>query len=1295
MVVTANVASMKLWKCVVVLLLMVLVQISESLATIQVTYVIPNANSSDCPKGEHCTTLQQCIDRRECFKNNTMLVLLKGTHNMTLKYPNEYKGTTEHLQNFTMRGNTSRHSDLNYPPKPDVIVLCKGAGGFQFKFSIGLRFENLAFESCGTQVTKQLQLVHGTLAFYIVTDVVIESIRINNSAGFGIHAKNVYGEVNISNSIFSFNKGNENTYGGNAHFWYRECASNKSNTHITIKNSWFLNGSDSCQEKSSDRPNATGLTVMVDCSFIHVTVENITAEFNRASKGGNLAMAFVDQHNNTASISINDSRIGHGNADRGGGLTVWSEIKPSTESISCGYDLEKKVILVIDNTEFYDNFAKVGGGALYLSHYERRNVDCIIRKIKFRNCKFTHNVVHHSGSGAAAQITKYEMLGEYPHPEPQFEVSFKNTSFSKHQFVGSKPGNVFAQHGIINALSVGKLVLHNTNFTDNNSTAISLLSSNMVLRGHVIFENNVGFNGGALELCTSSVIIIENSTRTHIEFINNHAHKAGGAIYAEEPCLDAVPTCFFQPELNLTSALLGDCRLLNLSMRLTFIDNTACDAGDAIYNGAIEACYMQYNHRVHLESSVETWSSCIFNEIFDVSQQKALNNESYISSEPQRVCLCPNYKTKDCSVQNFKYNRTVFPGEPFNISVVAVGQMNGTVPAVVEASLSGNDSRDHILSGTTVGKSGQSCQNMTLAVGSNSSSSVFFCLSVQPPRWKYEVFPQVEVQIEKCPHGFSRNNSSKICTCDENLSAKWKLLCNDETFKYKRLEPMWIGDKDNVYLFSNCNHDYCNLQLLNQEDSLMVEDYKQCNFNRTGLICGACINNYSVVLGSSRCLQCSNNRLGPLLAAFAAAGIALFAFLFLFNFTVTEGTINGLIFYANIVHLNPDAFIRGNIIHPLSVLIAWFNLDLGIETCFFDGMDDYTKLWLQFAFVAYIWILGGTIIFLSRKYVIVTRFFGPNVTKVLATLFLLTFTKVGRTITKILSFSFIRGSTLSLWHVVSGFDGNIIYLSPKHVPLFVLGCSVALVFTFFGTTLMLIQFLQRGSTFKPLQWVERFRPFFEAFTGPCKDNYRFWPGLLFMCRGSLIVVSLLYQDPLNSLIRVTVIAAMSMFLLCLSCVTPKGVYKQWPLNVLECSFFLNLTVTSIGLLVLEAIKKKVIPFSDLDQHQYISSISISIAVLTFIGILTFHACVQLTSSRFLKRCIKRVTRRILHKLLTLPEPTSESLIINSRRANTEPPTLSIVTVEESTEDESTRLLSQYMPPVVGYNQYREPLLADD
>ena len=37
-----------------------------------------------------------------------------------------------------------------------------------------------------------------------------------------------------------------------------------------------------------------------------------------------------------------------------------------------------------------------------------------------------------------------------------------------------------------------------------------------------------------------------------------------------------------------------------------------------------------------------------------------------------------------------------------------------------------------------------------------------------------------------------------------------------------------------------------------------------------------------------------------------------------------------------------------------TIIVAWLNLDIGIDVSFIDGLDGYTKHWLQLAFPAYI-----------------------------------------------------------------------------------------------------------------------------------------------------------------------------------------------------------------------------------------------------------------------------------------------------------------------------------------------------
>ena len=97
-------------------------------------------------------------------------------------------------------------------------------------------------------------------------------------------------------------------------------------------------------------------------------------------------------------------------------------------------------------------------------------------------------------------------------------------------------------------------------------------------------------------------------------------------------------------------------------------------------------------------------------------------------------------------------------------------------------------------------------------------------------------------------------------------------------------------------------------------------------------MCAQCQQGLSTVLGSSNCKQCSNFYL-LLIIPIAIAGVVLVMMLFTFNLTVTNGIINTLIFYVNIISINYSLFCIDNN-SPDGTILSLLNLDLGIETCF-------------------------------------------------------------------------------------------------------------------------------------------------------------------------------------------------------------------------------------------------------------------------------------------------------------------------------------------------------------------------
>ena len=209
----------------------------------------------------------------------------------------------------------------------------------------------------------------------------------------------------------------------------------------------------------------------------------------------------------------------------------------------------------------------------------------------------------------------------------------------------------------------------------------------------------------------------------------------------------------------------------------------------------------------------------------------------------------------------------------------------------------------------------------------------------------------------------------------------------------------WISETI-VIVHPHCPFHYCVSSTVALSLNSILSG-KQCAYNRSGLLCGACKEGYSLLLGTSHCRYCTNSHL-TLLIPFAVMGVALVFLLFVCNLT---GTFSGLVFYANIVGINHTIFLLEESTDALSVFIAWLNLDLGIETCFYNGLDTYSKTWLQFVFPVYILILIGFMIFISHYSQRFTNMLGNNPISVLTTLILLSYTKVLRTLTTALSFT--------------------------------------------------------------------------------------------------------------------------------------------------------------------------------------------------------------------------------------------------------------------------------------------------
>ena len=167
------------------------------------------------------------------------------------------------------------------------------------------------------------------------------------------------------------------------------------------------------------------------------------------------------------------------------------------------------------------------------------------------------------------------------------------------------------------------------------------------------------------------------------------------------------------------------------------------------------------------------------------------------------------------------------------------------------------------------------------------------------------------------------------------------------------------------------HYDYCRPPSDNAKILLNLSDPNssdtQCAFNRTGQLCGCCKDGYSLTLGGSECKQCSNTWL-VLTIPFALAGIALVLMMMVCNLTLATGAINGPLFYANILITNRFVFFpQHKLSIPLQVCVSMLGLNLGITTCFYDGLDGLGKIFMQIAFETYLIFLMIIVVLSGRN----------------------------------------------------------------------------------------------------------------------------------------------------------------------------------------------------------------------------------------------------------------------------------------------------------------------------------------
>ena len=1166
-----------------------------TLCSAQSTYYVTPTIDTPCP-GEPCHTLSQYV-ADQYFKNlpvNTTMKFLPSNHTL------EQTISVTNLISISLYGNSSSLPEIT------SRIVCTWPAGFVFTDITELHISSLAFISCGHSNTAAVSIIfvhqssifncsiHNNFnadgfggALYILnSDVILASNKFqHNSAKVGGALFMNTSNSNITGNVFEYNSAD-----------VRGGALSIVNSTLALTRNTFENN---CVYLA-------GGALSVESSTLYLTRN--TFQYNFASiVGGALAI-------NKSTLDFARNTFKYNSAAKfAGALGLYESALTLTRNIfqsnyvyahyggGGALGIRNSTLDLTRNT-FQNNYATRYGGALYVrfgnltltrdTFQNNSAVDfggalsvlfCTLN-LKERNT-IGKNIAQYGG-GIGAIASRLVLAGD---------TSFvRNTAYNG--------GGLFVYDTTVS----GNMI-----FTYNSATggggAVYASQSTFNFTGDSTIQSNLAADGGGLLLSSESKLYLQSNA--HLYFINNSAKRTGGAIKVKElkPFIHCIRfyykneiTCFFQITTPTRFVECGQY-INDLNISIIFDNNSAVLAGADLHGGSVDSCkYTKCN------SAKCPTSGKVFDHIIS-------SDKPDVSSDPLSICTCRDNLT-DCS-GSYHHPKPVYPGGTLEIPVIARGQRNGTTAAVIQ-----------LISSSIIFEKNENTQNaenkctaLTYTVHSYEENTTqemtLYANGPCLPAYNSANTLRVLIDISPCPPGFQISKIKPKCICAERLQ-KFTTMClvDDKEVLRAQDSRFWAGydsTSQGLILHPHCPFDYCTVK----EMHLAVDDSdKQCNYNRSGLLCGTCSESLSLALGSSNCLQCSNSYLS-LLIAFAFAGIALVILLLVLRLTVAIGTINGLILYANFLAVNSATFFQPQTTNTLTVFIAWLNLDLGIETCFYNGMDAYVKTWLQFAFPLYVWALVGMIIIGSHYSGRVAKIFGSNPVAALATLFLISYAKLLRTVIAVLSYTHLEypnNSQIAVWL----YDGNIRYLSGKHIPLFI-AAMACLVFLFFPYTMLLTfsQCLQTKSELKIFSFINSryVKPFLDAYHAPYSNKHRYWTGLMLLFRFILFLIS-----AVNALgdASVNLLAIASATILILPTILGFRIHKTWSLGLLETSFIINLAILAVATLYIDRLTG--------GNQNAATFTSISTAFATFTGIVIYHSIQQIKGTRLWKRvCLRR------------------------------------------------------------------------
>ena len=627
-------------------------------------------------------------------------------------------------------------------------------------------------------------------------------------------------------------------------------------------------------------------------------------------------------------------------------------------------------------------------------------------------------------------------------------------------------------------------------FSVNHRNMIQVENSNLTISGNLTAcgadTNNILYQGGAIIIRKSSNIFLKEPLEAR--FCDNKATQ-GSAIYVAEDS-----RMYIQP-----NRLYSLKNITEIEISLYFRNNTN-------YFNTPNSLFIYSESLTNLLDSPKflfgphAWDSkhnqYAYSTVFDVIL-KEMDEFDKFTSLPNGICWQLHGEKWHCTyvdylnlanVSFYRASLFTYPGER------AISMSCSYDDKFIILQVSCSDGQFPIRELDYVLHKHES--NSTVSAVFQNREEKEICIIIYSDKAKADPRNRFYIYVNAyCPLGF-RISEEGYCICMPTLS-NYGYKCNIDTRVITSPPNFWIGNSSNeTILFArNCPPNHCDPNFHDFIPNDSITDLS-CLNNRTGILCGQCKENYSAVFGSEACYDNCTDLYLLTLPMYALAGLILVVLLFALRLTVATGTINGVIFYANILGLSIDKLTEdyhGPYATFLHIVISLLNLNLGSPLCFYKEMTPTAKIGFQFIFPVYMWSIVIGMIIISKFSIRISNLISKSSVQVLSTLLYLSYSKLLRTVIDIVSYTTLsttdHSSTVNqtiVWFYNGedyghGIHGFYLALATTFTALFLLPYTILVTFSYCFMRFKLIN--------------KFFKPFIDAYGGPFKDKWRFWFGL--------------------------------------------------------------------------------------------------------------------------------------------------------------------------------------------------------